>query len=185
MSKIVKICKVHGDLNIEQTRKDGHLYRCKACRIASNKISYDANREKRIELSTKWKLENRERANAWGRADRLKNPEKYRENEKKYKKRNWAKLSVNESLRKLGLTNEQFILMNEKQNKKCAICKNEETRIGRGGEIARLAIDHCHKSGKIRALLCHYCNIALGSFKDNIELLQSAIRYLKEHSNIE
>lgn len=181
----VKICKIHGELTIEQTRKDGNKLRCKECRIETNKKSYDLNRDKRIETSTRWKEKNRERANAWERADRAKNPEKYREREKKYKKRNWAKLSVHESLRKLGLTNEQFILMNEKQQKKCAICGREERRIGRGGEIARLAIDHCHISGKIRGLLCHACNVALGSFEDNIEIIKSAIQYLEKHSQFE
>ncbi len=184
MSGIVKKCNLHGDLTIEQTRKDGNNFRCKQCRIESNKKSYDVNREKRIATSAKWKEENRDRANARERANRAKNPEKYRERERKYKKRNWARLSVHESLRKLGLTNEQFVLMNEKQNKKCSICGLEETRKSRNGGICRLAIDHCHESGKIRGLLCHACNTAIGKFKDNTDLLKSAIRYLEEHECI-
>lgn len=192
MTEIVKICKIHGNLTINETRKDGSLFRCKACRIESNKKSYDANREKRIDTSTKWKLENKEKANAWERADRAKNPEKYRERERKYKTRNWAKLSVHESLRRLNLKNEDFHNLNIKHNGLCAICNNPEKRISRNGGICRLAIDHCHHCEEnghngietIRGLLCHDCNKSLGGFKDNITLLQKAIDYLKAHEHI-
>ncbi len=182
MSEIVKICKIHGELTIDQTRKDGNKFRCKECRMENNKKHYDANREKRIETSRNWAKNNRDRVNAWERADRAKDPEKYRIRERHYKKQNWRKLSVHESLRKLGLKNEDFIILNESQNNKCAICFKEETRIGRGGEVSRLAIDHCHKTGKIRALLCHGCNTGIGKFKDDVVLLKAAIKYLKLHS---
>ena len=46
----------------------------------------------------------------------------------------------------------------------------------------RLAVDHDHKTGKIRDLLCNNCNIGLGKFQDNPELLMKAADYLKEHS---
>lgn len=41
-----------------------------------------------------------------------------------------------------------------------------------------LSIDHNHQTGKVRGLLCHHCNVGLGHFKDNIELLNSALDYL-------
>lgn len=41
-----------------------------------------------------------------------------------------------------------------------------------------LCVDHCHKSGKIRGVLCHHCNQALGLFKDDTTRLQNAINYL-------
>ena len=56
-----------------------------------------------------------------------------------------------------------------KQNFKCAICK----------EQTDLAVDHCHNSMKIRGLLCNNCNNGLGRFKDSTELLENAIKYLK------
>lgn len=185
MLEIVKICKIHGELTVDKTRRDGYKFRCKQCRIASNKKSYYENQEKRIATSTKWKLENRERANAWERSDRSKNPEKYREREKKYKTRNWSELSVNESLRKLGLKNEDFIKLNQEHNGYCKICDQPETSKSRSGNIRRLAIDHCHKSGKIRGLLCHECNTMLGKAKDNIDILKSAIQYLESHQHHE
>lgn len=69
------------------------------------------------------------------------------------------------------------------QNNLCAICKQPESVINASTNTKpkRLAIDHCHKTGKIRGLLCHKCNVSLGSFNDSIETLQSAIDYLKQH----
>ena len=46
----------------------------------------------------------------------------------------------------------------------------------------RLAVDHDHKTGKIRDLLCTNCNVGLGKFQDNPELLIKAADYLREHS---
>lgn len=63
----------------------------------------------------------------------------------------------------------------------CAICKRQETHTykSRGKTLRkRLAVDHCHTTGKVRGLLCHACNSALGLFKDNIKSLASAIEYL-------
>ena len=55
----------------------------------------------------------------------------------------------------------------------CMICGKE--RVNR-----RLHIDHCHKTNKIRGLLCHWCNRGLVWFKDNPELLRNAANYLEE-----
>ena len=52
----------------------------------------------------------------------------------------------------------------------CSICGSKE----------RLHIDHCHITGNVRGLLCHYCNIGIGMFKDKPELLLKAIDYLKD-----
>lgn len=73
-----------------------------------------------------------------------------------------------------GITLEDYNNMLEAQDYKCAICGNEDEVEGR-----RLAIDHCHKTGKVRGLLCGKCNRGLGLFYDNFTLLQSAIEYLK------
>lgn len=78
---------------------------------------------------------------------------------------------------RFGLTEEQHKEMQNKQNNQCAICGGPEVRKGRG-----LSIDHCHKTGKIRELLCSHCNLGIGNFKDNPELLQAAIAYLGRHN---
>lgn len=66
------------------------------------------------------------------------------------------------------------------QNGVCAICqKPEENKIG--GKPTPLAVDHCHKKGGVRKLLCAKCNQGLGSFKDDPELLRRAAEYLELH----
>jgi len=56
----------------------------------------------------------------------------------------------------------------------CAICGKDKDPSGR-----RLSIDHCHKSGQVRGVLCNQCNNGLGSFGDNISLIHKAIEYLQ------
>lgn len=83
--------------------------------------------------------------------------------------------------RTFNLTREQY---NEKltaQNFVCAICKEPETGVSRTGGLKNLAVDHCHKTNKIRDLLCWRCNGTLGKANDSIELLQEMIAYLIKH----
>lgn len=66
----------------------------------------------------------------------------------------------------------------QKQNSKCAICNTLITRTKDEGNVAH--VDHDHKTGKVRGLLCVTCNSGLGSFKDNPNLLYNAISYLEK-----
>lgn len=75
---------------------------------------------------------------------------------------------------KYGLTKEAYSNLLEKQNYVCAICFREPE------EKQKLHVDHCHKTNKIRGLLCKNCNYALGYFQDNIDSLFSAVRYLEK-----
>ena len=79
----------------------------------------------------------------------------------------------------LGLTLEDYEQMLIKQDFSCAICGIHMFKLNR-----RLAVDHDHKTGKIRSLLCHKCNVALGHFNDDMELLRNAYEYLKYHKKL-
>jgi len=63
-----------------------------------------------------------------------------------------------------------------RQDDRCAIC-----RTGLVDKGTHTHIDHCHETGKIRAILCTNCNRGLGHFQDSVELLEAAARYLKQH----
>ena len=76
---------------------------------------------------------------------------------------------------KYNVSKEYLISLYEKQQNKCAIC-NQEPSTKRG-----LHVDHCHKTGKVRGLLCHGCNVSLGNFKDDVSLLNNAIEYLRNN----
>jgi len=66
------------------------------------------------------------------------------------------------------------------QNGKCYICGKPETELKDG-----LRVDHCHKTGVIRGMLCNRCNLGIGHFEDNIDFLHKAVEYLqKERSHI-
>ncbi len=93
-----------------------------------------------------------------------------------------------QSLKKnYGITLDQRQEISRKQGNRCAICKihemeYQERQIKRGGKQTKvLSVDHDHHTGKIRQLLCHNCNLGLGNFQDDLNLLTEAVEYLKKH----
>jgi hypothetical protein len=71
----------------------------------------------------------------------------------------------------------------ESQNGKCAICFGEETtKSNKDRKSKKMSIDHCHVTHKTRGILCYHCNMILGHAKDSIEILESAIAYIKRFS---
>jgi hypothetical protein len=75
--------------------------------------------------------------------------------------------------RSYGILPHQFESMMKNQDYKCAICG-----IHKDNYKKEFAIDHCHNTNKIRGLLCTNCNTGIGMLQDNIEILNSAIKYL-------
>lgn len=94
---------------------------------------------------------------------RKENPEKHAVQADKNKLRT--------KLKKYGLTQPELDAMMEAQQGLCAICK----------VAAAAVIDHCHNSGKVRALLCNNCNVMIGMSGDDPEKLRRAIEYLAKH----
>lgn len=188
-----KICKNHGILSQEniivepnKSAKRGYTLRCKICKSIKDETYRRSNRKELSQKSKAYKAAHRDIVNAWNREDRKVNPDKYRQYEKnyiiKYGKEKGRKL---EAARIHGLTVDQYDAMFEKQNHLCAICNLPETKIGRGGDVSKLTVDHCHNTNVNRGLLCHHCNVGIGNFKDDPILLQSAIDYLKHHQSID
>ncbi len=65
------------------------------------------------------------------------------------------------------------------QDGMCAICRVDFSTL----PTKHVHADHCHATHTPRGILCHRCNLALGKFEDNPELLRRAAAYLEEHSN--
>ena len=85
--------------------------------------------------------------------------------------------------RKFGISLAQYDEMLLAQGGKCGICGTAEPA-GRQGFFGPVFhVDHCHRTGKIRGLLCASCNPALGAFGDSVERLTAAIAYLKKAGN--
>lgn len=75
------------------------------------------------------------------------------------------------NIERYGITELEFKKMMMAQGGVCAICNGKPKRF-------RLSIDHCHKSGVVRGLLCSPCNMAIGLFSDSPNRLLAALAYL-------
>lgn len=88
---------------------------------------------------------------------------------------------------KYGLTMDQFTEMLRRQRNQCAICGTKIALRRHGeGHVCRQGsalVDHDHRTGRVRGLLCVSCNFLLGYAEDDIPTLEQAIRYLKEHQD--
>lgn len=186
MTEIVKVCKKHGELTKDQIREEkdnGKVsLRCKECRKITHYKTFERHREKRMQYISQWKKDNRDYLNARDRADRALNTEKHKRWEKAERERDGSKITLRTITSRRGITVQSYNEMIERIGNRCEICGNEETRKSSKGETTRLCIDHCHKTEKVRGMLCHGCNTAIGKFKDDITLLQKAITYLEERS---
>ena len=166
MKNFVKNCIHHGELISSETSNRNE---CKYCK----KEYYRKNKEKI-----------KERISLYIKEDRKQNPEKYKLRQDKYQKKYRELITKKTITRRLNIELHEYEQMFIAQNNKCYICKKEETKIsGKNGKINRLSLDHCHKTMKVRKLLCHNCNIMIGACKDSIDILRNAVNYLKEFGN--
>jgi hypothetical protein len=91
---------------------------------------------------------------------------------------NIEQVRFNQTKFSTGITREQYELLLKNQNNKCAICKTEY-----GTTNKKFSVDHCHDSNLVRGLLCSRCNLGLGYFKDDINLLEKAIYYINNNQS--
>lgn len=92
--------------------------------------------------------------------------------------------------RNYGITLTEYAQMFANQGGVCAICGKPETHKipgrkrsdGESRPIRDLSVDHCHKTGAVRELLCNACNHVLGAAKDDPEILRKAADYIERHA---
>ena len=77
--------------------------------------------------------------------------------------------------RNYNLEPEEYELLLEKSKNLCMICSSPPSK-------KSLHIDHDHKTGKVRGLLCHGCNTALGLLKEDLSIMKKLIEYIERHS---
>lgn len=85
----------------------------------------------------------------------------------------------NQLIKTYGITLQDYADLMSKQDGKCAICR--QPALGGHTSTRSLHVDHNHKTGKVRGLLCHKCNPALGQFNESIERVSAALEYLKAY----
>lgn len=79
-----------------------------------------------------------------------------------------------------GLDPGEYEVMLEAQGGVCAICGGTSTAVNpRTGQPKGLFVDHCHRTGAVRQLLCQHCNFGLGNFRDDPELMERAASYIR------
>jgi hypothetical protein len=78
-------------------------------------------------------------------------------------------------LRRLyGIGPEQYAEMLEQQDHRCAICRHKHTT------SRKLCVDHCHKTGRVRGLLCNNCNkVTVGTMENDPTALARLIEYMR------
>lgn len=158
-----KNLKLTYEFSKDSYRKDGLQAWCKKCQASHTKQRYHSNLEVRKQAKKaqdKYRLENKDKVLALNKEWYEKNPRKRKEYFIRFK---------------FNLSLEEYDAILLSQNGLCAICRETEKTANRS-----LAIDHCHKTGTIRGLLCGNCNQGIGKFKDDTSLLENAILYLQK-----
>ncbi len=153
--------------NKKKQRKDGYSSTCSECDLAYHRQYRQKNAKELAKKKREYYLRNF----------------KYIRNRERGKALKW----------RYGLADGEYSIIFNEQNGVCAICGEKETHTI-SGTVCNLSVDHEHdskKSGtkyahdrsKVRGLLCGNCNRALGLFKDDLDILVSAISYL-QNANI-
>lgn len=140
----------------DRSKPDGRHSQCKLC----HRAHYEAMVLRRT-------AEEHQRAKDRSRQWRLDNPKRA------------SRTVRNATLKKkYGITADEYDRMFSAQGNSCAICGRSE----HGGNGA-FHVDHDHKTGKIRAILCQGCNTSLGHMNEDPSLLRKAATYLEEHGH--
>jgi hypothetical protein len=164
---ICRVCqelKEDSEYKISNKRLGTHIHTCKNCMKSKAKLFRQTHKEKIRDYQLKYYHEHRELLSR-NRSEYSKNhPEKFRARSMK---------------RHFNISLEEYSELFNLQQGLCSICGRPESTRTSTGNLKNLAVDHDHISGKVRGLLCHNCNLALGMFEDNPNFLISALEYLK------
>jgi hypothetical protein len=130
--------------------------------------------EKQKEYFKQYYLKNRDKKLKYAKEYKLKNPGLFKKYIDKIGYENFAKIQRKSYLKRAyNVTLEEYEQKLKEQNNCCAICNRHQSKFKR-----KLAIDHDHKTGKIRDLLCAGCNVDVSVVEDRLEVL---LKYLKKH----
>jgi len=156
-------------------RKDEHIKYCKEWN--------EKNKDHVIAYRKKIYAENKEKILKRLKLRRDKNISKYLDREKKYREKNKIVLTYKKRdyylFNKYKITVQDYENMFKAQEGKCAICKKHQNEFN-----YLLHVDHDHKTGKIRDLLCSICNTRLGYYeKSDIDKLKEYLNKHKEKLN--
>jgi len=195
---ICNICKKDkpiSEFSVDKSQKLGIRHRCKSCMTLRNRIRRNGTTEYKRNYAIKSdgikkqcpKCREIKLLSEFNKSSTTKDGQStwckmcVRLNAKKWQLKNKEisshQIRVRSLKNKFGLTIEDYEKLLKQQSGKCALCGKDK---GNSNGI-RLAVDHDHKTGKIRGLLCWSCNAGLGLLGDNIVSMKRVIDYLEEY----
>lgn len=143
--------------------------RCHKCEIEKDVSLFNKNKSTKDGYTSQCK----ECYRSWHKN----NPEKSKEQSKQWRN-NHPKRTIGFYLKsKYNITLKDYNTLFEQQNGYCAICGTHQTNFK-----LRFAVDHNHRTGEVRGLLCFKCNWILGRTNDNINVFKNAISYLEKYA---
>lgn len=184
--------KCKKEKTVDHFRKDQHNptgfhCHCNDCYNNNQREYYNKNLDKVRAYASDYYSKNKERILALRRARNAGEPttilyktsEKDRQIQKDYynNREGWKKTREN-GWKSRGIKNFTYVEFEQMkliQNNKCYLCGSKPSK------NQNLHVDHNHKTGKVRKLLCNNCNNGIGKLKDSIDMLEKAVKYLKEH----
>lgn len=163
MSEVIDLCRGHHDKRHDALLIEG-LKVCTSCGETKMLDSFGRAKEKPSGVRSRCKVCEARRSRSW----KAENPEYA----KKWRDANRDKWNSYRLSQQFGLTQGDVDAMFAAQNGSCSIC---------GKHMDKPNVDHCHESGRVRALLCRSCNLGLGNFQDDPERILRAAAYVREH----
>lgn len=160
------------------------------------------DKEKKREYQRRWRKENPDKAREDPEKVRERNRLRYIENrdsilaaqkeyreankeviyakQKEYRENNRQLISARNRLKKYGIKPDEFSALVGSQDGKCAICEDVLDVDG----YRKIHVDHCHSTDVVRSVLCSGCNVGLGHFRENPNILRKAADYAERFANL-
>jgi hypothetical protein len=157
----------------EKGRDRGLEAECKKCSKLRKSTYYNSHKQEHLKAGRKYYYNNKEKYKATRKIylSKKENIDRMIAYRKKNKdNRNYILKHV------FNMSREEYNSLLKMQHESCAICKRHYSNFKKA-----LAVDHDHKTGKNRGLLCGNCNIILGHLKDIIKVVENLKIYLQEH----
>ena len=139
---------------------------CKTCGEVKPHSEFHKNKKYKDNIRPHCKVCRREYENKSHHKHKHKRPYRYEEDKN-------IKLQ-----RTYGISYQEYLYMLEAQSGCCAICGTDDPKPRKA-----FCVDHCHKTGKVRSLLCGKCNTGIGLLQEDIGIMLRAIEYISSHRN--
>ncbi len=197
-----KVEKALSEFGNDRSRGDCKYPQCKSCQRAISNAWKKRNPEKVKKANREWSRKNPEGGRKAAREWRARNLETARANSKAYYAKNSEKLCADQRARAKRIRKENPDLLPRQKRalhaKKCGVPEHllnavEASIIGpcwvcgelQGTRKYLHSIDHNHKTGEFRGILCSGCNTAIGLLKDSPEIGESLVQYIRNPPGID